>query len=220
MQTETIRFGNQNFTLFPGGELFWNDRQTVIVSDLHLEKSSYFAKKDQLLPPYDSFETLSRLKKFIETKNVENINFLGDLVHDKLAIKRMPSEIKELLLRILKSVKPVLTLGNHDNKEIFVNLNVDICSHIVIDGICFSHMPIKNSKYQIFGHYHPKIRMKIKDLGIWKNCFLLDSKSLLMPAYGSYTGGLSIDDPEIKNNFEKNSIAYPFTKTSIFRIKI
>ena len=62
---KSIKFNNQLFYLEESGALIWPKKSTAIVSDLHLEKSSYFLKYGTFLPPYDSYETLLNLKKMI-----------------------------------------------------------------------------------------------------------------------------------------------------------
>ena len=51
-------FANQEMALVEGGALWWAREQALLVADLHLEKASFFARQGQLLPPYDSRETL------------------------------------------------------------------------------------------------------------------------------------------------------------------
>ena len=60
MQFETLNFGDCKFLLYPNGELYWSDKKIVIVSDLHLEKASFYASSGQFLPPYDSIDTLKK----------------------------------------------------------------------------------------------------------------------------------------------------------------
>ena len=38
----------------PEGALWWDDEKLLIVADLHFEKGSSFARRGQLLPPYDT----------------------------------------------------------------------------------------------------------------------------------------------------------------------
>ncbi len=45
-------------TPLPEGALWWSAEQTLVVSDLHLEKGSSFAARGQMLPPYDTSATL------------------------------------------------------------------------------------------------------------------------------------------------------------------
>ncbi len=49
----------------PDGALYWPEQSLLAVADLHLEKGSSFAARGQLLPPYDTAATLSRLARLI-----------------------------------------------------------------------------------------------------------------------------------------------------------
>ena len=49
----------------PAGALWWADERLLVVADLHLEKGSSFARRGQLLPPYDTLETLARLSRLV-----------------------------------------------------------------------------------------------------------------------------------------------------------
>src|SRR5690606_39322509 len=49
--------------LRPCGGLWLERERALIVSDLHLEKGSSYARRGQLLPPYDTAETLARLER-------------------------------------------------------------------------------------------------------------------------------------------------------------
>jgi hypothetical protein len=50
---------------FAEGALWWEDERLLVVADLHLEKGSSFARRGQILPPYDTVETLRRLSQLI-----------------------------------------------------------------------------------------------------------------------------------------------------------
>ena len=47
----------------PSGALYWPEHGLLVVADLHLEKGSSYAARGQLLPPYDTAATLSRLAR-------------------------------------------------------------------------------------------------------------------------------------------------------------
>ena len=49
----------------PEGALWWADERLLVVADLHLEKGSSFARRGQMLPPYDTHETLARLSRLV-----------------------------------------------------------------------------------------------------------------------------------------------------------
>lgn len=44
------------------GALWLEAERTLVVADLHLEKGSSYAARGQMLPPYDTRETLRRLE--------------------------------------------------------------------------------------------------------------------------------------------------------------
>ena len=48
------------FRAHMSGALYWPAEKALIVSDLHFEKGSHFAARGQMLPPYDTRETLAQ----------------------------------------------------------------------------------------------------------------------------------------------------------------
>ena len=218
MHHKDIIFGGQKFSIFPNGELYWKDKKTLIISDLHFEKGSSYSESNQFIPPFDTIETLRQLTKFINAHAVESIIFLGDLIHDKLAFQRMAKKSKELFFEILENINCTLTVGNHDNLLFIKDIGLNLAENIVIDGICFSHHPSIDQKFSVFGHYHPKVRLKINSRGIWTPCFILNEERLLMPSYGYYTGGLSIKNKEIQKLFGSQHEIFPFAKKKVYKL--
>src|SRR6201990_3773383 len=77
----SLQFAGHTFEPLLSGALFWRAEKMLLVADLHLEKFSSFAKKGQMLPPYDTGLTLKRLEKDIELTKAERIVSLGDSFH-------------------------------------------------------------------------------------------------------------------------------------------
>ena len=218
MHYKDVFFANQNFSIFPNGELYWQNKKTLIISDLHFEKGSFFSETRQFIPPFDTIETLRQLSKFIDEYPVEMIIFLGDLVHDKFAFQRMTGEAKKIFFEILKNINCTLTIGNHDDTSFLKDIGLNLTENIIIDDICFSHHPTIDKKFSVFGHYHPKVKLKINSRGIWTSCFIANKEKLLMPSYGYFTGGLSIKSLEIQKLFEPEYEVYPLTKEKVFKL--
>ena len=218
MHYKDVFFANQNFSIFPNGELYWQNKKTLIISDLHFEKGSFFSETRQFIPPFDTIETLRQLSKFMDDHPVEMIIFLGDLVHDKFAFQRMALEAKELFFEILKNINCTLTVGNHDDTSFLKDIGLNLTENIIIDDICFSHHPTIDKKFSVFGHYHPKVRLKINSRGIWTSCFIANKEKLLMPSYGYFTGGLSIKSLQIQKLFEPEYEIYPLTKEKVYKL--
>ena len=108
-----ITFADHEFLLHPSGILFWPEKSMAIVSDLHLEKGSYFAQKGFFLPPYDTHETLERLHKALAVLTPKQILILGDTFHDAKGHGRLPAKERVLFDRLLHYA-PFWITGNHD----------------------------------------------------------------------------------------------------------
>ena len=65
--------------------LWLEDCRTLVAADLHLEKGSAFAARGQLLPPYDTAETLARLTEEVVALDPARILLLGDSFYDDRA---------------------------------------------------------------------------------------------------------------------------------------
>src|SRR3546814_11064729 len=52
------------------GALLWPERRLAVVADLHFEKSTAFAARGRLLPPYDTAASLDKLEDRSEERRV------------------------------------------------------------------------------------------------------------------------------------------------------
>ena len=75
-------FGGHALLALPQGALFWPERCALLVADLHFEKASWFAKRGQMLPPYDSIATLADLTALVAATDAREVWCLGDSFHD------------------------------------------------------------------------------------------------------------------------------------------
>ena len=82
-------FAGEELALVAGRALYWPREQALLVADLHLEKSSFYARFGQMLPPYDSRETLERVAAAIKASGARRVFCLGDNFHDSAGIERM-----------------------------------------------------------------------------------------------------------------------------------
>ena len=63
MHYKDVIFADKKFSFFANGELYWPSKKTLIVSDLHFEKGSFFTESNQYIPPFDTSEIHKYLKK-------------------------------------------------------------------------------------------------------------------------------------------------------------
>ncbi len=212
-----ITFKDNIFYLQADGSLFWQKHKILILGDLHLEKSSYYAKNGNFLPPYDSIETLSKLKKKLIKYNINKVILLGDIFHDAFGIKRLKYEASNILKKICKNYEVIWIIGNHDSD--YAPKNVQKLLFYYFRGITFNHISKKETNYEISAHYHPKVDFTIRGKKISKPCFLVDKKKIIIPAYGAYTGGLNIKNIVFMKEFSNNFSTYILDNRKVYFLK-
>ena len=171
------------------GALYWPNERALIVSDLHLEKGSYFAAKGQMLPPYDTRETLRRLAEAIDAYNAETVIALGDSFHDGEAGSRMDAEDRETLRIMQDACDWIWIKGNHD-RSLPDGIGGDVVQELRIEGLTLRHEPHPGAAtHEIAGHLHPAARVVMYGTALRRPCFAGNGLRLIMPAFGAFTGG-------------------------------
>ncbi|WP_426437610.1 ligase-associated DNA damage response endonuclease PdeM [Bradyrhizobium genosp. P] len=192
MRVSTITVADVTFTADFSGALFWDEQRLLVVSDLHLEKGSSFAARGVLLPPYDTVATLSRLSAVIARHDPRMVIALGDSFHDRNAHERLSAPDREALAALQVRRNWIWISGNHD-PALPSDLGGVVATEVAIGPIKFRHEPTGETG-EIAGHLHPKARVPTRGRSIERRCFASDGERAVMPAFGAYTGGLSIRD--------------------------
>lgn len=208
-----ITIGDQTFHLHPSGVALWPRHRMAIVSDLHLEKGSHFARRGFFIPPYDTHATLDRLLRVCEAEQVERMLMLGDCFHDPQGYGRLDARARADFQSLLR-YQPIWIRGNHDRN--FVPPGFDAHTDYVCDGITFRHIAQPGAMYEISGHFHPKVKVVHKGAEISRPCFVTDGTRLIMPAFGSYTGGLFVDDPVMRTLFSGAISCHALGRDKVF----
>jgi DNA ligase-associated metallophosphoesterase len=190
-------FAGHDFLATPEGALYWPAQSALLVADLHLEKASWFARFGQMLPPYDSIATLSGLQRDIERSGATRLFCLGDSFHDRFGCDRLPSDARELLTSLTENVDWVWITGNHDAGFID-HCGGRIEEEVQLSGIVLRHEAVEGDPApEMSGHFHPKLRLARKGRNVSRRCFVASTTKLILPAYGTLTGGLDAHHPEI-----------------------
>lgn len=187
-----ITFASVPLVLDARGAAYVPQADTLIVSDLHLEKGSYHAARGVPVPVCDTRETLRRLAEVIAAYRPARAVSLGDSFHDRAAGERLRNEDREALARLGRSVSEwVWVSGNHD-PEPPDGLAGYSAKRLVIAGITLAHLPVAEAGPQIIGHYHPKLKFRLEGHKVGGPCFVASGTTLVMPAFGAFTGGLQV----------------------------
>ncbi len=191
---QPVSICGKSFRADYSGALYWPAEDALIVADLHLEKGSSFASKGTMLPPYDTRETLTRLAEAMDRFNPQTIIALGDSLHDAAGASRMTPEDRDNLKILQDDREWIWITGNHDPK-IARELGGHIRDDLTVEGLTFRHEP-SNSRatHEIAAHLHPAAKLSLHGYSFRRPCFVSNGLRLIMPAFGTYAGGLNILD--------------------------
>jgi len=197
-----MEFAGEELILLKSNAIFWPSEQALLVADLHLEKGSWYAQHGQLLPPYDSRETLERIADAIKTTGARRVITLGDNFHDDDGTHRLDPYAAGMLESLTRALDWVWLTGNHD-EEMGRAFGASIFQEIEVNGIVLRH-EAKAGEFrpELSGHYHPKMRVRVRNRHIARPCGVVSRSPelgdrMILPAFGAYTGGMDAGAPEI-----------------------
>ncbi|MEL6372839.1 MAG: ligase-associated DNA damage response endonuclease PdeM [Pseudomonadota bacterium] len=192
--TQRIALGGSAFIADQSGALYCPAADMLIVADLHLEKASSYARGGQFLPPYDTRETLMRLAEVIDRFEAGHVVALGDSLHDRQAGARIDAQDLEILHIMQDDRRWTWITGNHD-PEIPAILGGEVRAQVRTAGVTLRHEPHPGPvTHEIAGHMHPAARLSMYGHSIRRPCFLGNGNRLILPAFGTLTGGLNVLD--------------------------
>ena len=192
------------------GALFWPAQSLLCVSDLHLGKSERRARlTGAQLPPYETRDTLARLAADLKSTGATCVICLGDSFDDAAAAAALPEEDRLAIASLQAGRRWIWIEGNHDPGPVEMG-----CAHLAElsqPPLVFRHIarpgPPAQAQAEVSGHYHPKARLRARGRTISRPAFLLDAGRVILPAYGSYTGGLRSHDPVLRELMRPDALA-------------
>jgi DNA ligase-associated metallophosphoesterase len=200
-------FAGETFVASVDGALFWPAQDALLVADLHLEKASWFARLGQFLPPYDSHATLSGLAGAVERTGATRLYCLGDSFHDAFGCERLPASARALLIDLTSRLDWTWIVGNHD-PGFADHCGGTLADEVEIGGIILRHKAVRaEPRPEMSGHFHPKLRISLSGRRVSRRCFVASPTKLILPAFGSLTGGLDAHHPKIMESAGNDAAA-------------
>jgi DNA ligase-associated metallophosphoesterase len=200
-------FAGETFEATRAGALYWRSEQALLVADLHLEKASWFARFGQFLPPYDSHATLTALEDEVDRTGATRLYCLGDSFHDAFGCERLPGQARDLLTSLTARLDWTWIVGNHD-PGFADHCGGRIADEVELGGVILRHEAVRDEpRPEISGHFHPKLRVNLRGRHVSRRCFVTSARKIIMPAFGSLTGGLDAHHPEILGSVGGNAAA-------------
>jgi uncharacterized protein len=196
-------FCGDEFVLTNSRALYWPRENALLVADLHLEKASFFARHGQLLPPYDSRETLERLAETLRDTGARRVYTLGDNFHDSGGSQRLEPYAEGMLAALTRATEWVWITGNHD-PAMEARSGGTIAQELEVAGMVLRHMAKKGeTRPELSGHFHPRVQVTIHRRHIRRPCAVVSHNAdascgrMILPAFGALTGGMDAADPAI-----------------------
>jgi uncharacterized protein len=208
-----IILAQQELYLLPQKAIFFPATKQLILSDVHLGKTTHFRKHGLAIPHEAQFEDLNMLKKIITTWQPSTVLILGDLFHSDFNTEWHGFQN---FLAEYSSIQFILIKGNHDIINFSQHTIPNFSTALIWedDYFLYQHFAAENNdKINFCGHTHPAIQIKMKGKQSYRlPCFFIEKNNVILPAFGKLTGSFSV----AKN--KKNSI-YAIAGDAIFEVK-
>jgi hypothetical protein len=210
-----IRLNGARLVPDVSGALIWPEKNLLVVADLHFEKGSSYTRRT--LPPYDSAATLARLEEVVDRTAPERVIALGDSFHDRSAAERLAADERARIQRLAARVDWTWIAGNHDPAPP-ADWGGRVEAEVTIGALVFRHAadPSRPAAGEVSGHYHPKAGVRVRGRRVSARCFAGDGRRLILPAFGAYTGGLSVLDPAIAGLLQRSFTAHLLGKKAVY----
>ncbi|MFN9368614.1 MAG: ligase-associated DNA damage response endonuclease PdeM [Planctomycetia bacterium] len=188
-----------DIAILPGRAAFLPATATLLVADLHLGKAATFRRAGIPVPEGTAQADLARLERLVRATAARRLLILGDLFHARSGCtEAVFTEFTALRCR-LGATETILVLGNHDRAlgRLPATLGIDGCVPVLEEPpFHFVHDPATtpaaggHDRFVVAGHLHPTVSIRGPAGGrIADRCFVADGPALVLPAFGSFTGG-------------------------------
>ncbi len=188
----SIEFAGERFSLLDRAA-YWESENALVVSDLHLGKAETFQNAGLPVPSGHAEADLARLESLLSETGAERFYLLGDLVHTK---RGLTDEVVQTFTDWLAAlpVEAQLVTGNHDRRAgtLPAAWKLEVSAGLERRGVLLTHAPLEAGPPHLCGHLHPVVKLRSGLDNLRLPCFVLDADRLVLPAFGSFTGGFEV----------------------------
>jgi DNA ligase-associated metallophosphoesterase len=198
--SEKFMLHGQTLWLSPERCIYWEEQQSLIISDTHFGKTGHFRKSGIPVPQNVYKDDLQRLISQVQYFKPQQLIVVGDLFHSVAnkeldLFQRWRSNLSALHIHLVK--------GNHDilKREWYTSTSIEVANdHLSIANFCFVHdiqqacEPSEHTDYYFSGHIHPCV--SVSGLGrqsLKFPCFYFGKEFAILPAFGKFTGTALIE---------------------------
>lgn len=192
--------------LVPGRAAWMPSTRTLLVADLHLGKAATFRHAGIPVPEGSAQQDLARLGRLVHETQATRLVILGDLFHARTGCTERVFAEFAATRRTMPDTEVVLVPGNHDRAlgRLPPGIGIDACPRTIDEPpFRFVHEPDTplpepgRERFTIAGHLHPTVSIRAPSGDrVRERCFVAEVSRLVLPAFGSFTGGERITPAE------------------------
>ncbi|WP_306396526.1 ligase-associated DNA damage response endonuclease PdeM [Telluria beijingensis] len=196
MSGQTVQVAGESLLLLPEKAIYWPRERMLIVADIHFGKAAAFRALGVPVPRGTTSENLAGLDALVATHGARQVVFLGDFLHARAA----HASSTQLAMLAWRQRHPGLALmlvrGNHDLHagDPAAALGIALVDEPhAIGPFAFCHHPgVDAPGYGLAGHVHPVYVLATRFDALRLPCFVVGSQGLILPSFGSFTGGHAV----------------------------
>jgi len=193
----TIEHGGVSLRLTGDPAIVCDQHRTAFIADLHLGKSATYRASGVPVPEATTGRDLDRLAGLIDRDRIETLIVLGDLAH-------APAWRNDATIGAVVAWRDrhaglsiVCVRGNHDRRagRFPEGLRIEeVDEPHEWRGLDLLHDPaLARGRPSLSGHIHPVMRLgptgRRSRRPVRARCFWLRGATLVLPTFGSFTGG-------------------------------
>lgn len=202
--TVEVTWQGATLVLLPERALWWPAEQALLIADPHFGKSATFRAHGIPLPSGVTGDDLARLDGAVRRTAARRLIVLGDFYHARVGRSARVQEGLAAFRALHASLEVTLVRGNHDRHagDPGESLRITCVGEpLVRAGLSLRHHPMEvaagaagsgagDALPIIAGHLHP-VAVLADGTGLRHRapCFHLAPRQLVLPAFGSFTGG-------------------------------
>ncbi|MBA3345805.1 MAG: ligase-associated DNA damage response endonuclease PdeM [Gemmatimonadales bacterium] len=194
-----LQVAGEEIHLLPERALFWPRGDMLVAADLHWGKAATFRAAGIPIPGGTTSSDLARLDTALDRTGARRLVVLGDLFHAR-AGRVATQTVADLRRwrRLRTELEILLVRGNHDrhagDPPDHLRINC-VNAPAFIPPFILRHEPHEAAAgYTLAGHVHPGL--VLTGPGLQRErlpCFIFGARLAVLPAFGSFTGLVSVD---------------------------
>ncbi|WP_070886230.1 ligase-associated DNA damage response endonuclease PdeM [Pseudomonas argentinensis] len=193
-----VEIAGETLWLLADKALYWPARQALLIADAHFGKAATYRVLGQPVPQGTTARNLQRLDQLLQVYPCGQLIFLGDFLHARPARSGSTLAALQAWRSRHANLQILLVRGNHDRRagDPPDELAIEVVSEPWPMGpfaLCHELMAHPD-RHVLAGHLHPVfvLRGRGRDR-LRMPCFSIEPAVTLLPAFGEFTGGMTIE---------------------------